>query len=65
MRNKCNNCYFGGLCRDKGYCPHYSPIKERDDNSYMMEQERRDREDFTEAWKVYVAEYSDGNEIDY
>ena len=59
MKNKrCSNCYFGDKCESLYACDGYSPIHDLTDDE-IVEMVEDGRQEFIDAWRKYMAEYSD------
>ena len=59
MKNKrCSNCYFGDKCESLYACDDYSPIHDLTDDD-IAEMVEDGRQEFLDAWREYIEEYSD------
>ena len=55
--NKCQNCYFEGMC-DLDECEGYYPINEFEDDD-LDETIERNRKEYYDAWQEYIKGYAD------
>lgn len=55
--NKCQNCYFEGMC-DLDECEGYYPIDEFEDDD-LDETIERNRKEYYDAWQEYIKGYAD------
>jgi len=63
LDSRCSNCYFGDKCCHPGYCDDYAPLDSDDPtDKYMDELIEREKQRFVNEWRVYVNQYSDGND---
>lgn len=59
MKNKrCLNCYFRDKCKSLYACDDYTPIQDLADDD-IAEMVEDGRQEFLEAWRKYIEEYSD------